>query len=551
MGEVVVASYNMSFMSDLKKPLSEAQWASEATFLTRNKNKDDRRQYWKNALKHLYHFVKNEIKQAPFVVGLQEINLTNEDSKTGSDAINKIFSLLKLSIEHVCREVFVAEDNKPALSIIYDKDVFGQQKEVRILDNWCQKGRPLLMVLTKNGYVFANMHGAQNPPDGDPYKSGDKIKFNESMVRMNKRFLENSLEDFLKCNGFSKDKRPTGIFITGDFNDRYDAIKEFNIFGARLRYNGESPYSCCHNWDSSCSDKNYKALKDFRDEKVKQQEGEGKYCELPDENKRFDEKTGLKLPMPWGESKIELYRYKGDKVFAEIDDTEMKASYGKIDMFNLNSRKSSPSQESDHELVYAKFPYKLQTVYTVEGKFEDIKESDSQLLDLDIYSMYKKAYLVKNNDDLSKKIRNKILYDIKKKDKNTYTITFNDRKNGSSMDIDLSKEDILNNFIRDPYDFMNGNYTSTDKDINDKIKDCILFNVERHRERGIIDNNHFKFIFECKDGSKFDRVWNLDTIATLKYEGYDGGRRRRKTRRSRKNNRKTRRPRKNNRKTRK
>jgi hypothetical protein len=329
MGEVVVASYNMSFLSDMTLELDKIQRPSEVTFLTSNTS-GERRKYWENAKELLRKFIMmtTKNKKLPFVIGLQEMNLTNKDSNTGSDAITQMLSktIHNTEFEHICREV-TSGDTKPALSIIYDKTTFGKSVEVRILDNWCQSGRPLLMVLTELGYVFATMHGAQYPEDGNPYEGGNKRKFNESIIRMNKRFLENSLEEFLKCHGFSKEDRPTGIFITGDFNDRYDAIEEFNIFGIRLRYNGESPYSCCHNWDSSCSDDNFNLLKKFRDENVREYFSKGQkegnyYCELPDKDKRFDKDTMVKLEMPPEESQIQLYRYKGDKVFAEIDDDE-------------------------------------------------------------------------------------------------------------------------------------------------------------------------------------------------------------------------------------
>jgi hypothetical protein len=462
---------------------------------------------------------------------------------------------------------------------------------VRILDNVNQKGRPLLMVLTELGYVFANMHGAQNPDDGNPYKEGNLKKFNESMIRLNKQFLENSLEGFLECNGFSKDKRPTRIFIMGDFNDRYDAIEEFNIFGIRLRYNGVSPYSCCHNWDSSCSNDNFKGLKDFKDKKVSEPNSKKTvdhyYCEIPDEKEQFefiDSKTKLKRPMPDEESKIEFYRYKGDKVFAEIDDDENEKSYGNIRIFDpamtkknadsSQSRKLKPSEESDHELVYAKFPYKSHTVYKLEGTIEDnannadkadnvyklegtiadkannVDKADNANIsgsvsvlspNLDNYPILHK-YLVKNNIIWSKQIRNKRLKKIEEINTDEYRISFYDDK--EDFNIQLSRDDLIHNFMRDPYDFtIQKKYTSTDPEINNKIKKCILTNVE-----GLDDTNtKFKFTFKCNGNTPY-YDWDLDTIATLKQQ-QTGGTRRRKTRRLRKTRRP--RPRKNNRKTRK
>ena len=74
---------------------------------------------------------------------------------------------------------------------------------MRIIDNWSQKGRPLLIVITKKRCVFVNIHGGQEPSDGDPYKYGNREKFNKSIVRMNKEFLEKSVETFCRSTFYT------------------------------------------------------------------------------------------------------------------------------------------------------------------------------------------------------------------------------------------------------------------------------------------------------------------------------------------------------------
>jgi hypothetical protein len=69
------------------------------------------------------------------------------------------------------------------------------------------------------------MHGAQ-----DPKLRLDHTKFNAYMVKNNKEFLESEIKKFLKDKNLDV-KNLTEIFITGDFNDRYDGIKEFDIDG--------------------------------------------------------------------------------------------------------------------------------------------------------------------------------------------------------------------------------------------------------------------------------------------------------------------------------
>ena len=56
--------------------------------------------------------------------------------------------------------------------------------------------------------------------------------------------------------------KPKNIFVMGDFNDRYDAIKDITVNGMKLTYEGDSPYSCCHNWDSSCKNERYNKFDD-------------------------------------------------------------------------------------------------------------------------------------------------------------------------------------------------------------------------------------------------------------------------------------------------
>ena len=194
---------------------------------------------------------------------------------------------------------------------------------------------------------------------------------------MNKEFLEKSVETFCRSTFYTdfdedgnytkEDTEPFRIFIMGDLNDRYDAIKEFNIFGKTLKYNGESPKSCCHNWDSTCSEDYFYNPNDekFKDttsnvkyyETDKQieykgiQGGSHKHCQIPTNNL---DKDGFKMAMPTQESMITRYKYKGDKVFGELPDDDK--IHGKIEMFNFYNRRYKRSIESDHELVFATFP---------------------------------------------------------------------------------------------------------------------------------------------------------------------------------------------------
>lgn len=342
---VIVATYNMSFMSDLTTPLKDAQWASETTFLSSlPKHPNHRRDYWMNAKNHLKTFLMENIKEnIPCVVGLQEMNLTNGDilnNNTGSASIDLMLSKLPIKTYiQVCKEIEVKSPSgvvtKPALSIIFDTNIFGKEKYSNIYDNPLQSGRPLLIVITDKNYVFINLHGAQD------IKLGlEKQKFNDSILNFNS-FVKPTIETFIK-EKITDISQIKNIFITGDFNDRFDAIRDFNILDKNLKYNGESPYSCCHNWNSSCVNSRFDKFTDYSTNRYSKTEiGTCMSPTYP----IVDEKN-IKLPMPGEEGFINNYRFKGDKVFGEQPVSEMQ-----IYRDTLNKR----STESDHELVYAKF----------------------------------------------------------------------------------------------------------------------------------------------------------------------------------------------------
>jgi hypothetical protein len=384
---------NQQIISDLKIKKEKRKEKEEKEIEKENKKIEKnriRRQFWINANEFLFNFIQR-ICDKPFVIGLQEMNLTLEGD-TGSNAVTKMIEHSQVSDRnyHICREINIEPNWKPALSIIYDK-AFGEPLAIRIIDNWCQQGRPLLIVITKKKYVFVNIHGGQEPKDGDPYQGGDREKFNKSIIRMNKDFLEKSVETLCRCTKLDNeiiDEKDFRIFIMGDLNDRYDAITEFTIFGKKLKYNGESPKSCCHNWDSACSDTYYREIKEFKEkegdfypeddkrritykgmgiEGITGGSDEDEYCQTPNNN--IDEHG--KMSMPDIESKVENYRFKGDKVFGEIpvpdSDIEM---FIEDKMFEDNDKqikddnkdnKNKPSTRSDHELVFATF--KLQDTF--------------------------------------------------------------------------------------------------------------------------------------------------------------------------------------------
>jgi hypothetical protein len=322
----VIGTYNMSFMSDLATPIGPAmQFASEGAFLARLYGKtEERRSYWENAMRLLKQFLD---EKEPSVVGLQEMNLTSEGTGSGTDAINTM--LKGTSYKQISHNV---PTNNAGLSIIYNSEKIGEVKHVECIDNPNQGGRPLLMVITeKDGknYLSISIHGAQ-----DPKLRLDKKAFDTYMTEKNKDFVQSSSNTFLETQGINSASL-AGIFIMGDFNDRYDAIKDITIAGKTAKYNGIAPKSCCYNWDSSCPDDAVE--KDF---------GDGyKTCNVPAVQTN---QTSGKLTLD-NRGAIKNYKYAGDKVFGlnPITNIAMYRPAG----FGENGI----STESDHEFVYATF----------------------------------------------------------------------------------------------------------------------------------------------------------------------------------------------------
>jgi hypothetical protein len=325
---VIIGTYNMSWASDTYTDKTQMEKdkgkISEYSFLLKNTD-ENVRMFWENAKAKLQKFIN---EKNPIAIGLQEMNLTTSGT-TGSKAIDAI---LPSNYIQYCDEVQSKLNSngsnaaKVGISIIWDKIKLGDALRLQIVDNLNQTGfinggRPIIMVLTNKNYLLINMHGAQDPSLGTK-----KQEFNEYMLTKNRDYLMEKVNTFIGSNTVVRD-----IFVMGDFNDRYDAIQNFEFDGIKVKYNGKSPYSCCHNWDSSCSDGRYKKF---------DEDGNG-YCEDPNPPPA-DKKTEI----PDEEVKVKHYRYKGDKVFG-------KTPIGELEMFD--SKPEEVSNKSDHELVFGTF----------------------------------------------------------------------------------------------------------------------------------------------------------------------------------------------------
>jgi hypothetical protein len=191
------------------------------------------------------------------------------------------------------------------------------------------------------------------------------------MLEKNKNFIESEADNFLEENGI---KNLAGIFIMGDFNDRYDAITGkdgkdgITIAGKTATYTGTAPKSCCYNWDSSCTnDKDADGVEIF----VEKDFGKGyKTCKVPADQTNAKGKKSL-----GDRGAIQNYKYAGDKVFGLNPKTPMAmyrpAGFGeKISKKNEDGSDNDIiiSTESDHEFVYATFGEEEKSQTTTGGK---------------------------------------------------------------------------------------------------------------------------------------------------------------------------------------
>ena len=336
--EVLIGTYNMSFASDQGlDPRREDVYESEAAFLL---SAPAPRAFFQNALSRLTRFFAENPTAA--AVGLQEINKTAPGSGTGSDAISAACKAVRPTLEVETQTVPGFGGALVGISMVWDTAIFGIKNDAKVVDLndtpteipalRGQSGRPMLMVLTASGNLLVSLHAPNQV----------------ALAELTQRDLYTNISRIIF------DSFPTvptdNMFITGDFNDRYDALAGFlplPYLGRMLSYKGRAPLSCCHNWDSSCTESRYIPKPDFVNQfsTTKDKRVNVGTC---DPQGRKLAGPGAREPMGV-EGNIENYRYYGDKVFGARPITE-------IQIYNPNG-KTGPSTESDHEMVFAGFEF--------------------------------------------------------------------------------------------------------------------------------------------------------------------------------------------------
>lgn len=345
----------MSFAGDSGlDPRRPGVFESEGAFHLSNET-GDLRAYWKNALEHLKIFWQS----GGVVVGLQEMNKTENGAATGSGAVDTALKAIKPDTE--TDTLICPGGAKPGITIAWLTSVFGSRKDSKVYDldyvhtqdgipdkipeeaKRKQAGRPIHLVLTDKNFLLINIHA----PNMELASAGTFADFKQGFQTKLNQFIS----EVPDANSVPLEK----VIVMGDFNDRYDALQELPItIGGNsgvLRYNGQAPLSCCHNWDSSCSDSRYVS---------KQLQGRERAGTCtppayppgtmggPDGKVDFSGKPyALAGPGPrvkmGDEGNIKNYRYTGDKIFVmtpSSDLTMVAPTNGEIS-----------STRSDHEMV--------------------------------------------------------------------------------------------------------------------------------------------------------------------------------------------------------
>ena len=390
-----IASYNMSFASDLANPFISSR-SSEKHFIHDSLKRaqalgldNGPRSSWKRAAQLVRHFWMNRADgHHPSAIGLQEMNTATKLDKNGAP-----FPGGDRRIQHVLRNLGLAfysanvegrfgsfptlmtiwkEDKLGGLTHDYVADLgmeksFEEANEPDATDN-VHKGRPISMIHTTKGFTLINLHG--------PNISDQSYEHNMKFLR---EAIHKHVELFVRNHGILID--PAKLFVMGDFNDPFNAINRKNpllVHGTELHYNTvedgmQTVHSCCYNFDSACPDgdrnkKGERLENDHKDEQGYDLTADPYECFIrEDDDEKIDERisgTVKKSASNTLDSKhitemsmgarghLANYQYTGDYVMGANVVTSLQL-YRKA--YKPIGFRQDVSLESDHEMVFATF----------------------------------------------------------------------------------------------------------------------------------------------------------------------------------------------------
>ena len=351
MPKITVASYNMSFAGDSgldprrKEDGVRKVFESEGAFHLSN-DLGNPRIFWMNALEFVISFW-NTTKDAA-AMGLQEMN-RKVGAKTGAAAVHSAMKEISDDIETDTLQCNGGA--KPCMTIIWKKSILGNKVRSEIYDldytpeemianpagpaHGKQTGRPIQFLLTTKA-LLVNIHAPNSP--------------NVYTFQDFKKHFQEKLQTFM-----GGAINPAKIIVMGDFIDRYDGLNEIPVGDAVLTYKGKAPLSCCHNWDSACSDSRYNPIDGTKQTGTctvplytEANVGPDSDDYLESDATLIGKKYALAGPgkriLMKEEGKLRNYRYYGDKIFAANP-------VSPITIFRPDGTDSST--QSDHEMVIA------------------------------------------------------------------------------------------------------------------------------------------------------------------------------------------------------
>ena len=358
MTKITVGSYNMSFAGDRgldpRRKTDEVRnvFESEGAFHLSN-DTGNPRMFWINALEFVISFWNTKDATA---MGLQEMNCTG--AKTGAASVNAAMKDISPDIE---TDTLQCQGGaRPCMTIIWKKSVLGNKVRSAIYDldytpeemiadpagpaHSRQLGRPMHILLTDKKVLLINIHA---PNSSNVYTFKDF-----------KTHFQKNLKDFIGEENIN----PANIIVMGDFNDRYDSLNEIPVGDTFLTYKGKAPLSCCHNWDSACSDSRYNPIDStkqtgtctvplYTEANIGPDSDDYLKSDLTLVGQKYTLAGSGKRILMKEEGQLKNYRYYGDKIFA----MNPKSS---ITIYRPDG--TTISTQSDHEMVTAEIEIDVQ-----------------------------------------------------------------------------------------------------------------------------------------------------------------------------------------------
>lgn len=324
MNGIGVISYNMSVFSAMGDKVSK--FASEFSFLQRAAAiKGIPSDFFMNALGHLK---ENAVRIDAKVIGIQEFHPpTLKIIMDTLDNKNYTYHVFSKEITNNASVLTIWDQDLLGYKVgdAYDEDLGLTEGVAGLLPN--DKGRPISIIKTTNGYALINFHGINRPRYyGEQPKDGPRPAGQEEGVETgvdNSDILKDLISKHAAAAGLN-DIAPEKIIIMCDSNDREHAINsetpliiktsagDVGFHDDHLK-DDKSAISCCYNWDS---------------------------CGIP--------KSGGKTTL--GDAGAEInYAYTGDYVLSSNFIKSVTAVESPLDG-------QGASIASDHKLVYAILP---------------------------------------------------------------------------------------------------------------------------------------------------------------------------------------------------